>query len=366
MTEEHLRELLRQAVPAAPVIDPVRVRRRALAARRSKLWVAMASAAAVLLVAGGPVALSALRGDDPAQSVAPGPAASGPSPRTTAEPRMSPYDAPACPPLLPEGGAAVQALRDLSDIVAVRACPDFNPRGGPGGQPSAEMLAELEDADALVHRVEDFLDALRKMPTGLPDYCARDDGPYVRLGLSFSRADGTRTLLTARGCELVTIEGLHLDIGAVQQRVLDALKAQREALTYSRPFDDALTCTTSTRGGPVRPGRERLVLAVACDLPDGAESIPDDLPPIPLDATQLAGLNRAWSRPGEALSRGPNGEHECLDVAEPPSFVIAATDRSDVVQLIDTPCGYMVWHGSPDHDSLGATVPTTLGALGVD
>lgn len=361
MTEQQLRELLHRAVPDAPDIDSALVKSRARKSSLSKGW-AVACAAAVLVVAAGPAAVRGLSGSTPPASP-PAELATEPTPTVKADRPPSPYDAPTCPPHLPDAAAAVTTLTDLSGIVAVRLCPDLNPRSQ-GGQPSAEQLAQLEDADALVFDLDDFTASVRAIPSGLPDYCAKQKGPYIRQTLLFVRADGTRALLTAPGCELLTIEGRRVDVGAVWNLYGPAMERQRDTLTYTRPFDDELTCTTSERGDNVRPGRERLVAAIACDFPPGAESIPDDLQPVQLDASQLAGLAAAWSRPGQPLTRGPNGEHTCLDVEEPASFIIAATDRSDVVRLNDTPCGFLVWHGSPNHR--GATLPTTLSRLQID
>lgn len=366
MTEQRLRELLQRAVPEAPDLDPVLIRRRALTRSRSKVWVAAASAAAVLVIAVGPVALNELNGDDRSPSMPPSGLATQPTPTPTptASREASPYDAPTCPPHLPDAGAAVTTMTDLSGIVSVRLCPELNPNRDARWQPSAEDLARLENADALVLDVDGFLASVRALPPGLPDYCETQKGPYIRQALLFLRADGTRELLTAPGCELLSIAGRRVDVGAVWNLYEPALERQRDTLTYTRPFDDELTCTTSERGDNVRPGRERIVAAIACDFPPGAESIPDGLQPIQLDSTQLAGLDRAWSRPGASLVRGPNGEHKCLDVQEPASFVIAATDRSDVVRLNDTPCGFFVWNGSRNH--FGATIPTSFSGLQID
>lgn len=362
MSEQRLRDLLRQAVPEAPELDPAAIGRRAVRERRNRASVA-AGGAAVLAIAAGTMVVAGLVGDDGARQA---PSDVGTQPRASekADGPLSPYDVSPCPARLPDPETANHAVTDLNGVVAVRLCPDLNPRGEETWQPTPDQLAELEDADALVRDLAGFAADLRGLPAGLPEYCATDEGPYMGQSFAFYRADGTRALVAAPGCELVTIRGRGVDSGALRELYLAALDRQRDGLPYTRPFDDELACTSQPSGGPIRPGRERLVAAVACDLPPGAESIPMDLEPIQFDPTQLAELDRAWARPGDPIVRGPSGENECVDLEEPPSFVLAATDRSDVVQLIDSPCGFLVWHGWENHQ--GATFPTTLGALGIE
>lgn len=362
MSEQRLRDLLQQAVPDAPELDPAAIGRRAVRERRNRVSVA-AEAAAVLAIVAGTLAFAGLPGDDGGRPP-PGDVASQPAPSEKPDGQLSPYDVPPCPAQLPEGPPANHVVTDLDGVVAVRLCPDLNPRGDEV-LPSSEQLAELEDADALVRDLADFRDRLRDLATGLPEDCTTaDESSYERYSFAFYRVDGTRALVAAQGCDLVTVEGRRIDSEAIRQLYLAALDRQRDRFEYSRPFDDELACASGQRGGPILPGRERLVAAVVCDMPPGAESIPMDLKPVQLDAAQLAELNRSWAQPGDPIIRGASGEHECLDLKEPPSFVLAATDHSDVVQMIDSPCGFLVWHGWENHP--GATFPTTLEALGIE
>ena len=371
MSEQRLRDLLRQAVPEAPDLDPAATRLRAQRERRSRA-AALGAAAAVVVVVAGTVAFASLSGGDgprPApRGVATQPSATDGPDGTEGQP--SPYDVPPCPARLPAPDDANRTVTDLAGVVAVRLCPDLNPRrpgtpeGGPPWAPTPDERAQLEDADALVHDLDAFTATLRRLPSGLPEYCATNEGPYIGQSIAFYRADGTRVLLAAPGCELVTIEGHRVEGGSLRGVYFDALNRQRDELSYSRPFNDELACVTQVRGGPVRPGRETLVAAVLCDLPAGAESLPVDLEPIPLDPGQLAELGQAWARPGDPIIDDASEEHECLDLDEPPSFILAATNRSDIVQLIDTPCGFLVWTG--DEQSFGATIPTTVAGLGLE
>lgn len=357
MSEQRLRDLLRQAVPQAPDLDPAAIERRAVRERRNR-----ASVAAVLTIVVGTLAFAGIAGDDGARPSA-SDVATRPSASDKPDGPLSPYDPAPCPARLPGAETANHTVTDLNTVVAVRLCPDLNPRRGVAWQPTTDQLAQIEDADALVRDLADFADDLRRLPLGPPGYCATDKGPYIGQSFAFYRPDGTRVLVAAPGCELVTVEGRRVDSEAARQLYLAALDRQRDRLAYARPFDDELACTSQERGGPIRPGRERLVAAVACDLPPGAESIPVDLEPIQLDAAQLAELDDAWARPGDPIIRGASGKHECIDLEDPPSYILAATDRSDVVHLVDSPCGFLVWHGGENHQ--GATIPTTLGELGV-
>jgi hypothetical protein len=361
MSEQRLRDLLRQAVPEAPELDPTAIGRLAARQRRNRASVA-AGGGAVLAIVAGTLAFAGLAGDEGVRR-SPGDVATQPPASEKPDGPLSPYDPTPCPARLPDAETANHAVTDLDGVVAVRLCPDLNPRGEAAWQPTPDDLAQLEDTDALVRNLADFAADLRDLPTGLPEYCATDAGSYVGQSFAFYRPDGTQVMVAAPGCELVTIEGRRVDSEAVRQVYLAALDRQRDSLQYDRPFDDQLACNSQERGGPIRPGRERLVAAVACDLPPGAESIPMDLEPIQLDAAQLAELDEAWARPGDPVIRGASGVHECIDLKEPPSYILAATDRSDVVRLIDSPCGFLVWHGWETHR--GATIPTTLGELGV-
>jgi hypothetical protein len=183
--------------------------------------------------------------------------------------------------------------------------------------------------------------------------------------LVFRRLDGSRALVAAGGCQPVRVEERVVDGEALTRLYVASLDRQRTRHAYTRAFDDELTCSSAPRGGPVRPGREQIVWAIACDLPPGAESIPPDLEPTVLDAGQLAALQRAWMRPGDPVVRDSTGVHPCVDdLPEPPSYLLAVTDHSDVLQLIDSPCGFLVWHGTDRSE--GATLAADLRQLGLD
>lgn len=362
MSEQSLRELLKRAVPEAPDLDAAAIERRAARERRNRASVAAGAAAVLAIVAGSLTVATLTRDKDGRPS--PSEIAAEPATSQVQDTSAAPYNPAPCPARLPDPSNSNRVIPDLTGVVAIRLCPDLNPQGSTAWQPTADQVAQLLDADALVSDLREFAGDLRQLPSGLPDYCADGGDAYVRFSFAFYRPDGTRLLVGAAGCELVTVDGRQVDSEAVRQVYLAALDRQRDDLDYSLPFDDDLTCTSEERGGPILPGRERLVVAIACDILPGAESIPMDLKPIELDAAALAELERSWGMPGDPIVRGPSGVDECVDLPEPPSYILAATDRSDVVRLIDSPCGFLVWHGW--EDSEGATFPTTLAALGVE
>lgn len=363
MSEHELADLLRRAVPEAPDLDTAAIRRRARRQQRGRAAVAGAASVLVVVAVVG-VGGALLRADDPAR---PGrDVASGPTtPGTTTPGTLSPYDV-TCGDALHRDETRDRVAR-LDDVVAVRLCLDFDPRR-PGLQPPAspDQAAEEEDADALVHGVPRFLAAIRSLPDARPEYCTTSRGPWIQQALVFRRSDGTQTAVAAGGCERVLVEGRAVEDGEALVRLyLASVDRQRERHAYTRAFDDELTCSSAPRGGPVRAGRERLVLAIACDPPPGAESVSPRLQPRTLDAAQLAELGRAWARPGRPIIRDASGEHPCVDnLPEPPTFLMVATDRSDVLQLIASPCGFLVWHGSDRR--AGATIPLDLERLGME
>ena len=365
MSEDSLRDLLHRVVPEAPAPDPARIVQRAGDTTRNRSAMLVGAAVILWTIGIGAVAVAGLFGDD-RERPRPGEVATSPSEAPEPGSPPSPYDVESCPAVRPDTAKASRLVTDLDGVVAVRLCPDLNPRGEPFWSPTPEQLAELEDADALVLGLDAFATAVRRSPSALPEYCDTDQGPWISQSLLFFRADGTRMHMPAGGCELATIEGRTVHGGALGDLYLEALDRQREAADYTKPFDDKLSCISSERGGPVKPGRERLVAAVSCDLRAGAESLPEDIESTTqLSTTQLEALNQAWTHPGDPIVRGASGEHECVDrIEDPPSFIVTATDRSDVIRLIDSPCGFLVWHGSERHP--GATFPTTVSKLGLE
>jgi len=348
MSEERLRDLLQRALPEAPEIRADEVPARAAAVRRRQL---VAGGAALAVVAAAVVGGIALRGSghDDAQVADDVP--------TTPSGSTAPYDVPVCPARLPNIGDAKQTLPDLDAVVAVRLCPDLSRLGLPrGGVGSLEEVARLADLDALVGDLDGFRDALAATPTFDSRRCAAIDFIDDRESLMFVRADGSTELVITSMCSPVTTPSGSIDGGDLHPAFLTALDQQREELDYTHPFSGDLTCDTSGFATPARPGRERLVRAIACDPADELVAT--------LDADQLTTLQAAWDAPQEVTGdAGADEENRCLDLDDAPAYLKLATDHADVVRLYRSPCGYLVWQGwAPGQN---AAIPITLEDFGL-
>lgn len=344
MTDQ-LRSLLEQAVPDdAPALDPRAV---ADAARRSRRRSRAAVAGvAALAVLGGTATVAALgRGGDE-------------NGRVANDGSSAPYDAPACPAALPELTDARTSVDGLEGLTSVRSCPDLALPGLAAGTPSAsEQEAVLAGMDALVEDLPGFADRVAATEPFDPARCATISVVNTRASLQLTFADGRQVLLPTPSCSPVTVAGHQVDGGHLGDAFLAALDEQRDELAYRRPFSGPPTCEGEPgRSGPVRPGREALVVAVHC-TPDGDGHML-------LTATQLTDLNAAWADATD-VPADPDATEEstCTAPEQPPSYVVAGTDRSDVVRLADTGCGFLVWDGWRAGDS--KAIPTTLARLGL-
>lgn len=344
MTDQ-LRSLLEQAVPDdAPALDPRVV---ADAARRSRNRSRAALAGgAVLAVVGGTVLFAALDGRD----VDRGHVADGGS--------SAPYDAPACPATLPELADARTSVGSLEGLTSVRRCPDLAPPGLTVDTPSAsEQEAILAGMDALVDDLPGFADRVAATEAFDPERCAALDVLNTRASLQLTFADGRQVLMPTPACSPVTVAGHQVDGGDLGHAFLAALDRQRDELSYRRPPSGPPTCEGGPGGsGPERPGREVLLVAVHC----GPEGTDQGL----LTAAQLSDLNAAWADATDvATDTGAGEESTCTAPEQPPSYVVAGTDRSDVVRLADTGCGFLVWDGWRPGGA--KAIPTTLARLGL-
>lgn len=321
---ERLHDLLWDAVPDdAPSLDPHAVVAAARRARRRGR--ALAGAAVVLvLVAGGAVATTVGRdrSDHVADDSAP-----------------DPYGAPQCPVALPEPGTTPPRL-DLDEVTSVRLCPDLSMIDD-----QRTVRQVLAGMDALVSGLDDFGERV----AGLDRYlvrCGPSSPAYERQVLQVQHADGRTEVVPMRSCLPVRVAGREVDPGAIVDRYLLALRAQREARPTPPPHRRQPVCETSQEvPTPAQAGRGHLVAAVQCG-PNGAGT--------PLDDDQLAALDDAWQRPGRL-----DAADEC---ATSPLSLGAVTDQGDLVMLEQTSCGNLVWHGDLDES---ATLPTTLQRLGV-
>ncbi|MEV5001237.1 hypothetical protein [Nocardioides sp. LML1-1-1.1] len=321
---ERLHDLLREAVPDdAPSLDPRAVVAAARRARRRGRALTGA-VVALVLVAGG--ALATTVGRDRSDHVADDSA-------------PDPYGAPTCPVTLPPPGTATPTL-DLGDVASVRLCPDLSMIDDQG-----TARAVLSGMDALVTGIDDLGDRLARLDRYVVR-CGPDSPVDERQALQVEHADGRTEVVPMRSCLPVRVAGREVDPGAIVDRYLLALRAQREARPSSPPRRRQPVCETSLKvPTPAQPGRGHLVAAVKCG-PNGAGTALDD--------DQVAALDEAWQRPG-ALDDGDG-------CTTSPLYLGAVTDQGDLVVLEQSSCGELVWRGDLDES---ATLPTSLQRLGV-
>src|SRR5205085_1912868 len=141
----------------------------------------------------------------------------------------------------------------------------------------------------------------------------------------FVHADGTTEFVITSFCGVVSTPEGPIDGGDLHTAFLTALDQQRDERDYTRPFRGDLTCDTSAFAAPPRPGRERLVAAIACDPADELVAT--------LDEEQLAALEAAWDDPQ------PITLDRCLNTDDAPAYLKIVTDHSDVVSLFRSQCG---------------------------
>lgn len=346
MSEERLKDLLARSVPEAPEIRPDDVPARAAVVRRRRVAAAGAMVAVTVVAAvGGGLAL---RGGDPTTV---SPADDVP---TTPTGSTAPYDVPVCPARLPDIDEA-RTSAELAGVVAIRACPDLvGSLGGKKVPPDPADVALLADHDALVLGLDGFREAVAGTSEGIPNFCATVDFFHTRASLMLVHADGSTDLLWTPPCNTVTVDGRQVEGSAVRLAFAKALDRQRDDLDYTRPFRGIPCESGAGEGGPAAPGREQLVSAAYC----GGEG-----DPVQLDDDQLALLRAAWHDPQPVEERlDEHGENDCTEGGDG-TAIYAGTDRSDVVRLSWSPCGFLFWNSWEPGD--GAAIPITLEGLGL-
>jgi len=307
MSEGQLRDVLARVVPEPPdsVADPSPVIRAARVRRRAQLVVAT-GAVAVVAVA-GVLGGRALTDDDSSRQVVDEPSLSA-----------DPYAAVPCPEALPDN----RPLPDLREVTAVRYCA-----AGFNGFP-----AQPGPPDALVYGIDDFASALSATPDADPARCAAVDVVSSNSRLAFQLADGSLTFAPVTMCADVDTGDRTIDGAELRQVFFAALDSQRHAVDYSADAGGTLGCDTPANTGPAEPGQERLTGAVICpsDQPGDGEAIVGD---------GLQSLDDAWS-----AGTSQTAEDSCVRPT-PNSFVLATTDRGDVVRLEATSCGFLLFTG---------------------
>ena len=82
-----------------------------------------------------------------------------------------------------------------------------------------------------------------------------------------------------------------------------------------------------------------------------------------LDDDQLAALQAAWANPQAVTEQlNEHTENECTEGGDG-TAIYAGTDRSDIVRMFWSPCGYLVWDSWKPGEN--AAIPITLEELGL-
>jgi len=324
MTEEQLRDILARVVPEAPdsAADPVPVVRAARARRRVQA-VGVAGVAAALVV-GTVVGVRAVDPDDDTQVVDQPPVS-----------MADPYDTAPCPGLDSDWPNA--AVADLDAVTAVRYC----------GRPLNGFDAAAGPADALVNDVSVFTAAVRSIAPADPGRCAAVDVMPTDSRLLFLLPDGSYVGVPAGMCQDAEVEGRVLDGNDLTSALLAAVDGQRDTHQYAAEDDDPVACTSLPDISPVSPARERLVSATVC--PQEGTSWSEQV----LDASGVEALDGAWTDAEPA----PEESVSCAPPDEAMPWIMARSDRGDLVRIDVDDCGALAFQGYPtEWYTLGLTI----------
>lgn len=373
MSENELRDAL--SALATPALPPpgastrihAGVRR---AARRRRLVLGSGVLATGLAVTGGALWLDRPGGDGPG-SAAWQPPVSG-LPTTTL-----PYEAPGCPAenTAPDPyGLRGVPLPPLDDVASIRICSygeDWDQMRVP---PREEEI--VPSPESLVFDLEGLERQVADLPSGPGVGCSTADyfgnGPV----LVVTHRDGSRDSFHARTClSAERYDDSLVDLGQVYALVMRLLDEQRSSYAYGLPDDPEkyvldpqrpVPCRQFGETGPVEPGREWLVAGSACG--HWAEEGPT--PSAPLTEEQLQRLNAAFAEAtvhdrGPVDERGfPVTEDDCIEHDDETPHLSVRTQRGDVVDLRESPCGWLHLDGWQPGTSW--EIPTTFAELGVD
>jgi hypothetical protein len=313
MTEDQVRDILARVVPEPPdsVTDATPVVRAARRQRQARV-IGVAGLAAVL-VAGTFLGVRVLLADDDKDLVADTPDSATADPYTTAQ----------CPPASERWISAPVA--DLDRVTAVRYCA----RGTDAG-----FFVADGPPDALVTGLASFASSVRDLAPADPARCAAVSVMPSDSRLLLVLADGTSVGVAAGFCQDVDAEGRTLDGNDLTKAFLDRLRAQRDEHAYSAPAAEApVGCVLDGTIGPAVPGHEQLVSAVLCSA-EGTELTT-------LGEGLLSDLDAAWS----AARPQQEWNDPCEEPAQAPPYVLARTDRGDVVRLDVGRCGEVYFYG---------------------
>ncbi|WP_134738414.1 hypothetical protein [Nocardioides sp. 503] len=229
--DARLRDLLEQAAPGSPALDPTSrtaavVRRGRAARRRDRGLLAGATAVVLALAVGLPLAMD---GEDGAEVATP-PAA------TTAACPSTPIDVSKGSP---DAG--------LADVVSVRSCPVLSPAGGDLAEPDLPTTPLTGDT------ARDFAADVLALPQHDAAVCAAVDELPRPWALVVGLPDGGTEVIgsTLRTCGAVAVGGVQ----RTGQQVLDALTGnlERQQSGDLEPGADGPTCPA---GDPLAEGAD--------------------------------------------------------------------------------------------------------------
>jgi hypothetical protein len=317
MSDHELRDLLHRVVPDAPTPDPrgpVVLARRWRSRRRTGLAVGVA--AVVAAVAGVVLPVSVPTGSDEAGG-RPSPAPTSAAPELA----LDPYDANTCPP---QSEPTPTRSVVLDDVVAIAQC-SYTERPTKG-QPAVPLTPEAYVDDMVV-----FARAAAATLPRLDETTCRSMSSLTPGALVFHHRDGSATTVPADQCEMVRVGRTPVVARFLTGAFAESLSRQRDRYDYPTPSPVVPTCDGRSVSGPVRPAREVLVGAVVCS------GLDRDVRTLHrLDDSETAALQRGWAD-AEDLPAGDSGF--CVGSPDEPRYVLAATDRGDLVHLQRSNCG---------------------------
>ena len=327
MTEKQIRDVLSRVVPEPPdsVADPSPVVRAAR--RQRQVRVVGVSTVAAVLVVGTFLGVRAV-GTDDKDLVADPPASK----------IADPYDTAPCPSATEpwENGA----VASLDGLVAVRYC---------NRPEQAGALTFVGPTDGLVVGLEAFAKAVREIPDADPGRCAAVSVVPIDNRVLFQLADGSVVGVGTGLCDDVQVEGRVIDGNALVTVLFTALREQRDNHSYSTaslPAPDPRWCGNHRGIGPALPSSEHLVAATWC----GPRS--PNKGGVVLDDVTVDRLDEAWRTAGPS---DPDDALDCDEFGGSGQYVLALTDRGDVVTLNDQGCGktaFSLYSGNDVSESL--------------
>jgi hypothetical protein len=191
-------------------------------------------------------------------------------------------------------------------------------------------------ADALVVDLDVFAETLRAIPDADPARCAAASPVPIDNRALFQLADGSVVGVGTGLCDDVEVEGRVIDGNTLVQALFAALREQRDAHDYttSSQAPDVDWCGTHRGMSPAMPAGEHLVAATFCgpNSPTKGGTV--------LDEATVEQLDEAWRAAGPP---DLDVDFECDEFGGTGMYVLARTDRGDVVELSDRGCDRLTY-----------------------